>query len=208
MRTTARRRLDAVLLAVAALVVGGGAALGAVLGDGERVTGMWAGAEVARDGSARVVEAIDYDFGSTARHGIFRDVPGLRPDAPVEVSSATAPDDVELGGSSLQTRIRIGDPARTVTGRHRYTVRYPLEGVAPGGRLAWDAVGTSWPVEVASVEVHVVAPYELVAPRCVHGAAGADTRRGSTMVSNVSHRITTTTTRIITSLSAASSLPG
>jgi hypothetical protein len=174
MRTGARRRLDAILLAVAGLLVGGAAVLGAVSGDGERVTGMWAGADVARDGGARIVEAIDYDFGSTARHGIFRDVPGLRPDAPVEVSSATAPDDVELGGSSLQTRIRIGDPARTVTGRHRYTVRYPLEGVAPGGRLAWDAVGTSWPVEVASVEVHVVAPYELVAPRCVHGAAGAD----------------------------------
>jgi Predicted membrane protein (DUF2207) len=180
MRTTARRRLDAVLLAVAALVVGGVAALGAVLGDGERVTGMWAGAEVARDGSARIVEAVDYDFGSQARHGIFRDVPGLRPDAPVRVSSATAPADVELSGSSQQTRIRIGDPDRTVTGRHRYGIEYPLEGVAPDGRLAWDAVGTSWPVEVAGVEVHAVAPYELQSPRCVHGAAGSDEPCGVT----------------------------
>jgi hypothetical protein len=180
MRTGARRRIDAIVLTAAGLVVGGAAALGAAAGDGERVTGMWAGAEIARDGGARIVEAIDYDFGSQARHGIFRDVPGLRPDAPVRVSSATAPDDVELSGSSLQTRIRIGDPARTVTGRHRYTVAYPLEGVAPDGRLAWDAVGTSWPVEVAGVEVHAVAPYELVAPRCVHGAGGADNPCGVT----------------------------
>jgi len=175
MRTGARRRVDAILLAIAVLVVGGAAAVGAALGDGERISAMWVGAEIGGDGDARIVEAIDWDFGPTAHHGIFRDVPGLRPDAPVSVSSATAPDDVQLSGSSLQTRIRIGDPDRTIRGRHRYTITYPLGGVAPGGRLAWDAVGTSWPVSVAEVEIHAVAPFQLQDARCVQGAAGADT---------------------------------
>jgi predicted membrane protein DUF2207 len=180
MRTGARRRIDAIVLAVAVLVVGGAAAVGAALGDGERITGMWVGAQIGGDGDARIVEAIDYDFGPSARHGIFRDVPGLRPDAPVSVSSVTAPADVELSGSSQQTRIRIGDPARTVTGRHRYVIGYPLGGVAPGGRLAWDAVGTSWPVAVANVEIHAMAPFELEDVRCVRGAAGADDPCGVT----------------------------
>jgi hypothetical protein len=180
MRTGTRRRIDAIVLAVAVLVVGGVAAVGAAIGDGERITGMWVGAEIGGDGDARIVEAIDWDFGPSAHHGIFRDVPGLRPDAPVSVSSATAPADVELSGSSQQTRIRIGDPARTVTGRHRYTIGYPLGGVAPDGRLAWDAVGTSWPVAVAGVEIHAVAPFELLDPRCVRGAAGADDPCGVT----------------------------
>ena len=180
MRTGARRRIDAIVLAVAVLVVGGAAAVGAALGDGERITGMWVGAEIGGNGDARIVEAIDYDFGPFAHHGIFRDVPGLPPDAPVSVSSATAPADVELSGSSQQTRIRIGDPARTVSGRHRYTIGYPLGGVAPGGRLAWDAVGTSWPVQVAGVEIHAVAPFELLDARCVRGAAGADDPCGVT----------------------------
>jgi hypothetical protein len=164
-----------VLLAVAVLVVGGVAAVGAAVGDDERITAMWAGAEVGAGGDARIVEAIDWDFGTTARHGIFRDVPGLEPDAPVSVSSATAPDNVQVSGSSQQTRIRIGDPDRTIKGRHRYVVGYPLGGVAPGGRLAWDAVGTSWPVSVTDVEVHVVAPFQLQDVRCVQGAVGADT---------------------------------
>ncbi|HEU4396980.1 MAG TPA: DUF2207 domain-containing protein [Actinomycetota bacterium] len=180
MRTGVRRRIDALALAGAVLVVGGVAAVGAAVGDGERITGMWAGAELGGDGDARIIEAIDYDFGTEARHGIFRDVPGLQPDAPVSVSSATAPDNVALSGSSLQTRIRIGDPARTVTGRHRYTIGYPLGGVAPDGRLAWDAVGTSWPVEVAGVEIHAVAPFELLDARCVQGATGADDPCGVT----------------------------
>jgi len=180
MRTRARRRIDLVLLAVVALVVGAAAAVGAAAGDGERVTGLWAGAEVGRDGRARIVEVIDYDLGVQRRHGIFRDVPGLPPEAEVKVSSATAPDDVQLGGTASQTRIRIGDPSRTVTGRHRYTIEYRLDGVAPGGRLAWDAVGTGWPVGIDHVEVHAVAPFELEGARCVRGASGSETPCGVT----------------------------
>jgi hypothetical protein len=178
MRAGTRRRVDAVVLAVAVLVVGGVAAAGAALGDDERITAMWAGAEIGAGGDARIVEAIDWDFGPFAHHGIFREVPGLQPDAPVGVSSATAPADVQVSGSSQQTRIRIGDPDRTIRGRHRYVIGYPLGGVAPGGRLAWDAVGTSWPVSVSDVEVHVVAPFELVDARCVQGVLGETTPCG------------------------------
>ncbi len=94
MRTRTRRRVDVVLLAVGIAVTGAAAAIGAAAGDTERATALWVGAWLTDDGSARIVEVIDYDFGSEARHGIFRDVPGLSPDARVVVSSPTAPDDV------------------------------------------------------------------------------------------------------------------
>ena len=120
-----RRRLDVVLLAIAGLLVGAVAAFGAMVGDSERVSGLWAGAEVAGQGNARVVEVIDYDFGSERRHGIFRDVPGLASDAQVLVASATAPEDVWISGYGSLPRIRIGDPARTISGRHRYRIAIP-----------------------------------------------------------------------------------
>ena len=101
-------------------------------------------------------------------------MPGLDPAGPVEVSSASAPAQVEVTGTAQQARVRIGDPDRTVSGRHRYTIAYRLPGVAPGGRLAWDAVGTAWPVGIAGVELHVVAPWRLEAARCVRGAAGSE----------------------------------
>src|SRR5262245_53086161 len=93
MRIRTHRRVDMVLLLFGALLVGGSALIGAVVGDGERITGMWAGAAIGSDGRAGVVEVIDYDFGTKQRHGIFRDVPGLSTTAQVAVSSATAPDD-------------------------------------------------------------------------------------------------------------------
>jgi hypothetical protein len=71
-----RRRVDAVLLALAVLLVGVAAAVGVVVADTERITGLWVGAEISGDGNARVTEVIDYDFGRGRRHGIFRDAPG------------------------------------------------------------------------------------------------------------------------------------
>jgi uncharacterized membrane protein YgcG len=178
LRARQRRRVDLALLGLVALAVGGVAGWAAATGDAERVAGMWAGAVLSTDGSARIVEVLDYDFGSRRRHGIFRDVPGLAADAPVAVSSATAPDAAELvpapDGRQDETRIRIGDPSRTVSGRHRYRIEYPLDGVAPAGRLAWDAVGTGWPVGIGHAEVQLVAPFQLDRPSCLRGYEGAE----------------------------------
>jgi len=172
MRIRSHRRIDVVLLALAVpLLVGAVAAISVGATDTERVTSMWAAAIVDSDGNAGVTEVTDYDFGTQHRHGIIRDIPGLFSGAPVEVRSTTAPDDVMISGS----RIRIGDPSRTVTGRHRYTITYGLDRVAPRGRLAWDAVGTEWHVGISNVEIHVVAPFALDEVTCRHGPLGATT---------------------------------
>ncbi len=136
------------------------------------MTPPWPG-WVGEDGSARIVEVIDYDFGSQARHGIFRDVPGLSPDARVVVSSPTAPDDVLVTGTAYDSRIRVGDPNRTVRGRHRYTIEYPLAAVAPSGALSWKAVGSSWTVPIERAHIHVVAPFRLAGLACSRGGFGA-----------------------------------
>ena len=163
------------VLAGVVVLAGLAAVAGAVAAEPERVARLWAGAGVGGDGAAQVTEVIDYDFASRQRHGIYRDIPGLDPADPVRVHSGSAPDQVQVTGTAHQTRLRISDPGRTVTGRHRYTIGYRLAGVAPGGRLAWDAVGTSWTVPIGQVEVHVVAPFGLEEVVCVRGVAGSTT---------------------------------
>ncbi len=120
-----------------------------------------------------------------ARHGIFRDVPGLSLGAPIMVSSDSAPDDVLATETGTATRVRIGDPQRTISGRHRYRFTYPLDTLligdaaepatagGAGATVAWDVVGTSWEVPIESVDAHVVAPFELLAARCVQGGFGS-----------------------------------
>ena len=79
MRIRTHRRLDMVLLLIGVLLVGGAAVIGAVVGDGERITGLWAGAAIGSDGRAGVVEVIDYDFGIKQHHGISAMCPGCPP---------------------------------------------------------------------------------------------------------------------------------
>lgn len=191
MRTRRRRRVDALILAGGGLAVGACAIAGGVAGDTEHIERMWAGAVLEPDsGSAQITEVIDWDFGATAsdRHGIYRIVPGLDPDAPVSTSSPTAPDELVVTTEVDGTRLRIGDPDRTVTGRHRYRIEYPLAGVAraaqtggdggeAGGtqelQIDWEAVGTEWDVGMERAEVHLVAPAELTDIACYQGQRGS-----------------------------------
>ena len=174
MRSRTRRRVDVALVALGVALTGGAAAVGALAGDDERVAAVWAGAQVAENGSARIVEVIDYDFGADRRHGIFRDVPGLPLEAPIVAHSPTAPDDVVVTpGAGDEGHIRIGDPDRTISGRHRYTIDYPLDTLTGDSGVAWDAVGTSWRVRVGDVEIHLVAPFRLEQLRCFRGEGGS-----------------------------------
>jgi hypothetical protein len=165
-----RRRIDLWLVGIVAVVAAVATYIAARSASEESIRQMWVTATVADDGTARVVEVIDYDFGTNSRHGIFRDVPDLATDEPIEVDSPDAPDDVELVEiPGYIPQIRIGDPDETVSGLHRYVIEYTLEGLAPGGALAWDAVGTQWDVPIEDVEVHVLSATALGNPTCVYG---------------------------------------
>lgn len=166
--------------------------MAAAAGDTERVEAIWISATVldagrsesvggqTDQGRAQVTEVIDFDFGAQARHGIFRDVPDLpasvgsseNPSGAVQVSSPTAPDQFVLESAGAATRIRIGDPGRTITGRHRYTIEYPLLGASINGRFSYDAIGTFWEFGFEDVEIHVVAPFELSGLTCDRGSIG------------------------------------
>jgi hypothetical protein len=179
MQPRGRRRLDAVLLGAGALAAGGVTAIGGIAGDAERVTGMWVGAALSPDGTATVTEVIDYDFGLAAeKHGIFRTIPGLGLEDPVEVASASAPSGIAdrspiVTGGEPGIELKIGDPDTTINGRHRYQIDYRHRGLVDGtGTLRWDAVGTEWSVDVGQTEVHVVAPWAFAGLTCSKGRTG------------------------------------
>jgi uncharacterized membrane protein YgcG len=140
-------------------------------------------------GTLLVTERIAYDFGGEDRHGVFRDLPvRFRFDDrydrvyPVHVlgvsGSPGTPDRYEVEDVGSALRIRVGDPDRTISGRHDYTIVYRVEGALNGfadhDELYWNAVGTQWevPIERASVKVSAPAPISRVA--CYAGPAGSD----------------------------------
>lgn len=154
------------------------------------------------DGTLLVSETIDYDFGSNRKHGIFRDIPvRVRYDDrydriyPIDAVSVDADAGTPHGferesAPEGRTRLRIGDPDRTITGEHTYRIRYrvrgALNGFADHDELVWNAVGTDWTVPVGAVSVTVHAPGGIRRVACTAGPFGSNlpcggaTRDGST----------------------------
>ncbi|MFF4042310.1 DUF2207 domain-containing protein [Streptomyces sp. NPDC001816] len=121
------------MLALGALV-----ALARAGGNTERVTAMRVDARISADGSARITEAVDYDFGypGTERRGIYRDLPDLRYDedeaeAAVTLDSDLGPWELTVGDYYLEpnghretaNRVKVGDPDRAVS---RYRIQYTV----------------------------------------------------------------------------------
>ncbi|MDQ6854237.1 MAG: DUF2207 domain-containing protein, partial [Actinomycetota bacterium] len=141
-------------------------------------------------GTVRIHETIDYDFGVIPKHGIFRDVP-VRFDYPpkanhdrvypldvvsVQASEGTASqftlESGDIDGVGVR-RIKIGDPDRTISGRHTYDITYTLRGVLNGfddhDELNLNAIGPGWTVPIDRATVTVDAPADITQVACFSG---------------------------------------
>lgn len=98
----------------------------------------------------------------------------------IRVTSASgAPTDLQIQGpdqANGNVQIRIGDPDVTVSGAQQYTIAYRVRGavepLSDGAGLAWDAVGTGWPVPIQRVTVQLTGP-GIQQARCLQGPAFA-----------------------------------
>lgn len=181
-----RRLAAAGAVAVVALVLLGGPA--GAQGPGERITAYDVDIRVESTGALLITEVIDYDFASNSRHGIFREIP-VRLDYdsryeriyPLDVISVEGspgtPDQYERETAGNYERLRIGDPDETITGLHRYTITYRVEGALNGfeshDELYWNAIGTEWPVVIEEATVRVTTPADITEVACFGGEGGS-----------------------------------
>jgi hypothetical protein len=126
------------------------------------------------DDGVWIREVVDIDFGLTARRGYQRFVPndfGVPTDLTAESPSANAQVDVVVIGD--ETRIRLGDPDVTFTGRHRYVLEYRLpDANIASGRLDLDIIGNDETFETQRFEV-VLTGFDFDAIDCLTGAREA-----------------------------------
>jgi uncharacterized membrane protein YgcG len=138
------------------------------------------------DGSVLVTEKIIYHFGDR-RHGIFQVIPvrsrynasydRIYPVVVRSVQSPDAPDQYTVENNGSYVSIRIGDPNRTITGEHTYTLTYLVRGslnaFAGHDELYWNAVGNHWNVPIDHVAVWVSAPAAVTRAACFAGPLGS-----------------------------------
>jgi uncharacterized membrane protein YgcG len=158
--------------------------LGAGVAHAEAITGERVDLTAGRDGVLHVVERIDYDFGVIPHHGIFREIPvrehyDKRYDRKFPISNITvtasegtpAPFTTSTTGAWLT--IKIGDKNRTITGVHRYVIRYDVRGALTAfpdhDELFWNALGSRWPVVRNNALVIMHMPARVTRVGCYSG---------------------------------------
>lgn len=138
----------------------------------ERITSFAADIQIQEDSSITITEEIDYDFGTSSRHGIFRDVPvdyttdvGNRSIflEVVSVARDGSSEPYTISSEGDDKRIKIGNPDETITGAHTYTITYDVRGALNyfednRAELYWDVVGTQWEVPVQNASTTVLLP--------------------------------------------------
>ena len=147
--------------------------------------------EIHPDGAIAVVEAIDVDFGTLQKHGIFRDIPvryRWEPDPKLERRYDLAVGSVRDGGGKAihyetarigsDIRIKIGDADRTVSGKQSYRIAYTVRGAlnafADHDELYWNVNGGAWEVPAREVSATVRGPAgAFTGATCFQGAAGS-----------------------------------
>lgn len=125
---------------------------------------------ISRDATVRVVETITYDFGGSPAHGIFRTIPvvysnadGKRYQAEFTLSAVTDEAGAGYPFSAVpdgdNKSIKIGDPAKTITGEHTYVISYlmkgPVQYYADHDELYWNVTGNDWDVPIDTVHAQV-----------------------------------------------------
>lgn len=148
---------------------------------------------LALDGTAEVTIDFDFDFADTPGRGPYLTVP-LRqaiesdpdhvrsyPVSDVRAESPTgAPARVNLDDTGDWLEIRIGEAdIDTVSGVHRYVLRYTMRGmVNPGAGAAdedeffWNVIGRDWEIPLRDLSVTVTGPAAVVDTICFAGPVG------------------------------------
>ncbi|MFA5935640.1 MAG: DUF2207 domain-containing protein [Patescibacteria group bacterium] len=133
-----------------------------------------------------ITETIVYDFEDEDRHGIFRTIPvnyqrnGASYKFHLEHISVTAdekevPVSISQGGGSVT--IKIGDPDKTITGKHTYKISYTTDRAINffegSSELYWNVTGNEWPTMIERASFSIDLPGAPTQTTCYVGAFGS-----------------------------------
>jgi uncharacterized protein (TIGR04222 family) len=171
-----------------AMAIAGLALVHAAPDEGWRIERMAIELDIAPDASVTAREAIDVDFRGLQRHGILRDLDdrlifdGTHDRRYVyALQSVTTADGrphrAKVESIPGKTRFRIGDPAKTISGRESYRLAYTIRGAlnafADHDELYWNATG-AWPVTMDRASIVVRAPAGAIQRvTCFQGGSGS-----------------------------------
>jgi len=141
----------------------------------EQITDYRVKIQIEKNSSIKVKENIEYYF-PEAKHGIYRYLPYNYEDKQnkrylnldyefLGILMDNQPIEYQKSKKEGNWLLKIGDPGKTVTGSHLYTinyeVQYTLNYFSDHDELYWNVTGSDWEVAIKQVEAEVVLPENI-----------------------------------------------
>lgn len=151
---------------------------------------------ILEDGNVQVTETINVNFG-TQKHGIYRDIPyiyfndkgnNIYTELPIQnVLQDNRSAQYQSNKQGNYLRLKIGNPNRTISGRHQYKIQYSATGVLRSfedhDELFWDTTGNGWPVPITKATATVTLPQPgIINVACYQGVSGSTNECSSNII--------------------------
>jgi len=120
-----------------------------------------------KDSSLIVKESIFYDFGNNSRHGIFRNIPinNIKVKVKNVIDEFNKSYNYKVSKEKGYLKIKIGDPKKTIKGKHIYNIIYEVRGgvgfFQDHDELYWNVVGNDWEVPVEHSDARIYLPEKI-----------------------------------------------
>ncbi len=158
----------------------------------EQINSFDATYTIEKNGTVGVEERIQYDFGQSDHHGIYRILPLKKTNTDGKTLLMAAdnfsvsnengtPYTFTSSDDNGTITLRIGDASKTITGQHEYRIDYVISGAltyfSDHDELYWDVTGTGWEVPIGAVHATVKLPSQLASSDvkliCYTGISGS-----------------------------------
>ncbi len=142
-----------------------------------------------KDGTMKVTENIEYDFGASERHGIYRFIPTVSKVGNLyriidinfkEVKRDGKNEKYEIDMSPKKAQVKIGDPDKTINGVHLYTIVYDVKnGIGSNyedhDEIYWNVTGNEWQIPILKATAKIGTDFDITADKykCFTGESGS-----------------------------------
>jgi hypothetical protein len=161
-----------------------------------------------KNGDLQVTEKINYSFGSSYRHGIYRTIPLVSRVGDlyrvIRITSTGVTRDgrsepYTINSSGEKVEIKIGHPKRTISGEHIYEIKYVVNnGIGSNyedhDEIYWNVTGDEWtfPIESASFLLKTDFQTPVGETICFTGVSGSRASNCEVSLTDGQAKVTTT----------------
>ncbi|MFA6099740.1 MAG: DUF2207 domain-containing protein [Patescibacteria group bacterium] len=138
----------------------------------ERIQNFEVTADLGADRTLKVTEKIDYNFGLTPRHGIYRNIPetyirdGMTYSLKYKIDQVLRdgqPEPYEQSRQGHLLTLKVGRSESTITGKHAYTIVYETQQAINffddgHSEFYWNVTGNDWQVGIGQASFFLKSP--------------------------------------------------